>query len=129
MPTKKKSTSSGKVSPRQPPKSKKTTKQVSSTSTTKSKVVTKGLSPEAQSKGQIALMKWRQEQKRLKEAKANGESIPEETKAPGKITPLRAIKAFCLSCVGDSRRDITNCTSRQCPLYPVRPYQKKGEPD
>jgi hypothetical protein len=35
-----------------------------------------------------------------------------------------SITAFCLHCVGNSRADITNCTSWACPLHPVRPYQR-----
>ena len=39
---------------------------------------------------------------------------------------LRAgITAFCLECVHWDRKEITNCTSTICPLYPYRPYRKK----
>ena len=34
------------------------------------------------------------------------------------------IKAFCLSCVGYVKRDITGCTARGCPLFTNRPYQR-----
>lgn len=40
-----------------------------------------------------------------------------------------AIKAFCLSCVGFTRRDITACTARGCPLYVLRPYQQPDQPE
>ena len=34
------------------------------------------------------------------------------------------IKAFCLSCVGYVKKDVTGCTARGCPLWTHRPYQK-----
>ena len=39
-----------------------------------------------------------------------------------------AIKAFCLHCVGYLRAEVTNCSSKGCPLWPHRPYQQ-GEED
>jgi hypothetical protein len=42
-----------------------------------------------------------------------------------KVTPMQAIKQFCLDCVGDKREDVTNCTAPKCALYPLRPYQKR----
>lgn len=42
-------------------------------------------------------------------------------------TPLRAIRAFCVHCMGDQPKAVAGCTSRSCPLYPMRmgtnPYQ------
>lgn len=38
-----------------------------------------------------------------------------------------AIKAFCLQCVGFKYKRVTNCTAPKCPLFNVRPYQKKKE--
>ena len=38
-----------------------------------------------------------------------------------------AIKAFCLQCVGFQSKRVTNCTALKCPLYQVRPYQKRIE--
>lgn len=32
-----------------------------------------------------------------------------------------AIKAFCLTCVGFKRADVTSCSSLGCPLHPYRP--------
>lgn len=32
-----------------------------------------------------------------------------------------AIKAFCLSCVGFKRADVTSCSALGCPLHPYRP--------
>ena len=44
----------------------------------------------------------------------------------GTASPRRAIKAKCLECVGFVRKDITDCTAKQCPLYAYRPYQSGG---
>jgi hypothetical protein len=33
----------------------------------------------------------------------------------------RAIKSFCLECVGWQREEIKLCTDLGCPLYPYRP--------
>lgn len=39
-------------------------------------------------------------------------------------TSLRkAITAFCWLCVGEDRKEVTNCTATKCPLYNVRPWQ------
>ena len=35
-------------------------------------------------------------------------------------TPLTAIKAFCISCMGDQPRLVKDCTAKFCPLYPYR---------
>lgn len=35
-------------------------------------------------------------------------------------TPLSAIKAFCISCLGDQPRLVKGCTAKSCPLYPYR---------
>ena len=43
--------------------------------------------------------------------------------------PRGAIKAACLRCIGYLRADITNCTSRTCPLWHHRPYQNGEEDD
>lgn len=40
-----------------------------------------------------------------------------------------AIKAFCLACVGYSRKDVTDCTAYGCALHQYRPYQAADEPD
>jgi len=37
-----------------------------------------------------------------------------------------AIKAFCLQCVGFKYKRVRTCSSPQCPLYQVRPYQVKN---
>jgi hypothetical protein len=43
----------------------------------------------------------------------------------GSASPRRAIKAFCLVCVGFERESIKNCTSLACPLWKYRPFQEK----
>ena len=44
-------------------------------------------------------------------------------------SPIKAIRAFCLECVGYNANDVKNCTSKDCPLKPVRvgrnPFLKK----
>lgn len=42
-----------------------------------------------------------------------------------------AVTAKCYECLGGDdtpnvRREIRDCTSRKCPLYPVRPYQGRA---
>lgn len=45
--------------------------------------------------------------------------------------PVKAIRAFCLECAGESPIDVKECTAPDCPLYPFRfgknPYRKKRE--
>jgi len=45
-------------------------------------------------------------------------------------TPINAIRAFCLSCVG-TPNEVKLCVSKNCPLYPFRlgknPYIQKRE--
>lgn len=47
-------------------------------------------------------------------------------------TPTRAIRAFCMQCMGTDdpnnpqegyQSDIRGCTSKGCPLYNYRPYK------
>jgi hypothetical protein len=56
------------------------------------------------------------------------EKVIEDARA-GTASPRRAIKAKCLECVGFVRKDITHCTSLQCPLHAYRPYQSEGADD
>ena len=35
-------------------------------------------------------------------------------------TPLSAIKAFCVDCLGGQPKLVKGCTSKNCPLYPYR---------
>lgn len=43
-------------------------------------------------------------------------------------SPAKAIRAFCLSCSGDSPYEVKRCPSDTCPLYAFRfgknPYRK-----
>jgi hypothetical protein len=34
-----------------------------------------------------------------------------------------AIHAFCLECTGWQKEEVRKCTSPDCPLYALRPYQ------
>jgi|GEM_PF-2422211 len=36
------------------------------------------------------------------------------------LTPLKAIRAFCLECQGHSRGGVRNCGDPLCPLWPYR---------
>ncbi len=86
------------------------------------------LTPEIQAKGAAALAKWRKERDAAKKkggkAYENWLAEQELKKALKKTTPMQAIKAFCMSCVGDVREDVRNCTAKKCPLYIYRPFQK-----
>jgi hypothetical protein len=44
----------------------------------------------------------------------------------GEASPRKAIKAFCLECVGYDRKAISDCTAPACPLWLYRPYQNEG---
>ena len=37
-----------------------------------------------------------------------------------KLTPLKAIRKQCVSCMGGSPRLVADCPGRDCPLYPYR---------
>lgn len=89
--------------------------------------VKRSISPEIQAKGAAALAAWRA--KRAAAQKKGGkflerwleeERIKKEQK---RVTPMMAIKNFCMGCVGGIRKDIRECTAPQCPLYIYRPYQ------
>lgn len=45
--------------------------------------------------------------------------------------PVKAIRAFCLECSGDSTAEVKNCPRVNCPLYPFRmgknPYRQRRE--
>ena len=47
------------------------------------------------------------------------------------VTPLKAIRAFCVLCVGIQPKMVSKCTAPNCVLYPYRmgknPFQKHGE--
>ena len=85
------------------------------------------LTPETIAKGASALETYRAE--KAAAIKAGGAALKkwEEAQAAKKaskgLTPMTAIKAFCITCVGDNREDVRNCTSFKCPLYTFRPYK------
>ena len=45
--------------------------------------------------------------------------------------PVKAIRAFCLECSGDSTAEVKFCPREVCPLYPFRtgknPYRQRRE--
>ena len=49
-----------------------------------------------------------------------------ESAYSGEASPRKAIKAFCLECVGYDRKAISGCTAPSCPLWLYRPYQNEG---
>lgn len=56
--------------------------------------------------------------------------IERAKKDPGSLR--KAVTAMCFDCIGaghdpDFRGSIRECPCSDCPLYPVRPYQKKPE--
>lgn len=65
-----------------------------------------------------------------------GESVKEaqdriEARYRARATsPLRAIRAFCVLCMGAQPREVANCTATRCVLYGFRdgtnPFQKRG---
>lgn len=36
------------------------------------------------------------------------------------MTPIKAIRAFCLSCCGDNANEVKRCSSPNCPLFSFR---------
>lgn len=58
-----------------------------------------------------------------------GDRIEAKYKARAK-SPLKAIRAFCVICVGCYPREVSKCTATDCVLHPFRhgknPYQKRG---
>ena len=45
--------------------------------------------------------------------------------------PVKAIRAFCLECSGDSTAEVKSCPRSECPLHPFRfgknPYRQRRE--
>lgn len=46
---------------------------------------------------------------------------------PTANTLLIAIRAKCLDCSGNSRREVERCLLKNCPLYPYRSVEALGE--
>lgn len=44
------------------------------------------------------------------------------------LTPIKAIRAKCLSCCCDSVKEVRECTVKDCPLYPYR-MGKRPKPE
>lgn len=73
----------------------------------------------------------REKQKALRESGGNTAQKTPIERAQNKPTSLRlAVTAKCWECMGGgiegrthTRKAIRECTSRSCPLLPVRPYQ------
>lgn len=36
------------------------------------------------------------------------------------LTPVKAIRAFCLECLGNSPMEVAKCSHKVCPVYPFR---------
>ncbi|MEM5425100.1 hypothetical protein [Paraburkholderia ferrariae] len=50
-------------------------------------------------------------------------------KAYGGNSKAAAIKAMCLRCSNNERKEVTHCRVFDCPLRDYRPYQTDAEPD
>lgn len=75
----------------------------------------------------------------IERAQAKAREMREQGIVPERLNPIEraaknpnslrlAITAKCYECLGGAdaksiRREIRECTSPKCPLYPVRPYQ------
>ncbi len=66
-------------------------------------------------------------QRRVKagEIERTKSKTPEEKWEANKTNRKLAINAFCWMCIGESVKEIRECTSYKCQLWYVRPYQKK----
>lgn len=79
----------------------------------------------------------------IERAQARMRELREQGVQPERLNPIEraarnpsslrlAVTAKCWECLGGEdtpniRREIRDCTSTRCPLYPVRPYQSKDE--
>ena len=36
------------------------------------------------------------------------------------LTPIKAIRAYCIECSGGMTKEVKLCTAEKCPLYPYR---------
>lgn len=36
------------------------------------------------------------------------------------LTPIKAIRAYCVECSGDNLKEVRYCTIKRCPPYPYR---------
>ena len=44
----------------------------------------------------------------------------------GRLTLKNSVKAKCLECSTWQQDEVTNCTVKACPLWHIRPFQKKA---
>lgn len=69
--------------------------------------------------------------------KVEGESTQDaqdriEAKYRARATsPLKAVRAFCVLCMGAQPREVAHCSAKDCVLYPFRdgknPFQKRNK--
>ncbi len=66
-------------------------------------------------------------QRRVKagEIKRTKSKNPHEKWVEDKTNRKKSIDAFCWKCIGESAKEVRNCTAYECELWHVRPYQKK----
>jgi len=43
------------------------------------------------------------------------------------LTPLKAVRAYCVSCSGDNPREVKYCPVEKCPLHPIRSGKNGGK--
>lgn len=78
---------------------------------------------------ETALDKARAKKTELKAAGLLVRQSPIERAKADPFSLRKAITAFCYHCMGGdgepgARKHVRECTFRNCPLYPVRPWQK-----
>lgn len=66
--------------------------------------------------------------RRLAEMPSKCRGLYRDVMTGRRASPRRAIAAHCQMCVGweDYAERIRTCTDPACPLYPFRPYRRKG---
>ena len=74
------------------------------------------------------LDKARQKKKEMLEAGIKLEQLNPIEKAKQNPSSMRlAVNAKCWDCSCEQIKEVRLCTVAECPLFPVRPYQKKAE--
>lgn len=75
-----------------------------------------------------ALQKHREEIAKLKEQGiVIARSTPTDRWEKNKTSLRACINAYCWQCSCEQKSEVTNCHLTNCPLWLVRPYQKKTE--
>ena len=46
--------------------------------------------------------------------------VVEDSFSGKRVSPLKAIRAFCLECVGFQKAEVKDCMGMDCPLYKFR---------